>query len=435
MALDDVNPRDTLVTGMGFSLPGPSGKVTTTADHLWEVVSRGQSCVENDGVYFGAVPSVLPHLELAAPEVPVEHLKKYSSVHLYGLLSMLTALEDADIDWRGGAASSAAVVTARSGVDTIVSAYRAVQDCDPDLVSPAEAKRLFMSLALSGTVTDVGNVQASLLRSNGPSFCVSCGCASSAVALGQAKALIGSGEVDLAVVTGVDAWDLDQARHLDRVRDVMKSEIRTTSFTAPALRLDRQMRPYDEHSDGFNMGDGSVTLVLESREHAQRRGHASYGEVLGQATRRSAAPSALATSGLDDALAASASALLDGKVSAGSIPYVNGGAQGDRLFNDLEMSAVRTIFGPGNAPLVTSQEACFGHVASALGNLGVATTLLMMRHGTVAPTAGCTAPAPGLGFDPVPGPHGRPLDFDLAMSFNYQVGGVASTLLLGADRG
>jgi 3-oxoacyl-[acyl-carrier-protein] synthase II len=81
---------------------------------------------------------------------------------------------------------------------------------------------------------------------------------------------------------------------------------------------------------------------------------------------------------------------------------------------------------------MTSQEACFGHNGAPAGCVGVALSLLMMQRGQVCPTANCEEPADGLPFDPVPGTSSRPLDFDYALTCNYQIGGVKSVILVGS---
>ena len=113
---------------------------------------------------------------------------------------------------------------------------------------------------------------------------------------------------------------------------------------------------------------------------------------------------------------------------------INGGAQGDPLFSTMEFNAIRSLYGLSSAdsvgPLVSTQEACFGHNAAPLGNVGAAATLLMMRAGQVCPTANCAKVSEDCPFDLVTESQPRPLDFDLALSFNYQMGGVSSALLL-----
>jgi 3-oxoacyl-[acyl-carrier-protein] synthase II len=193
------------------------------------------------------------------------------------------------------------------------------------------------------------------------------------------------------------------------------------------------MRPYDARADCMNYGDGSATLILESRSHAERRGARPYGAVLAQATTRGGLGSAVAIDTGGKALAdAARRCLAAGRAGLDEVPYINGGAEGDALFTRIESNAVQLLYGDDSrSVLVSSQEACFGHSGAPLGNLGAALTLLMMRHGQVCPTANCEKPSEVCSFDPVPGTIPRPLVFSRALSFNYQVGGVNSALLLG----
>lgn len=423
---------DVLITGMGFCLPSGGPRPVTDVPEFWDVVSHGRICMPSD-LSFGVVDGVLDLVGERVPEIPESHLTRYSDVHLYGILSMVSALEDAGLDWRSGQAANSAVITGRSGVDTVVNAYRDLLDRPLSELSARDAKHLFLRLALSGTVTDITNVQSSLLGSTGPSYTVSCGCASSAVAMGRAHEAIASGAAELAIVTGVDAWDIDQARQLDEVRKIMAPEVRSSSFAEPTLHLDGRMKPYDARSTGFNMGDGSATVVLESKAHAERRGAVPRALLLGQRTRRADGHSALATMGLDRALVQASRDVM--ALARDEVPgYVNGGAQGDVQFNEIESAAFAELF-PDSRPLVSCQEACFGHVASALGVVGAAVSALAVDREVVPPTAGCEEPAPGLGFDPVPGsvPRQTP-GLRTALSINYQVGGVASAVLVGAAR-
>ncbi|NEE59876.1 ketoacyl synthase, partial [Streptomyces sp. SID8455] len=163
------------------------------------------------------------------------------------------------------------VLTARAGVDSNYDSYRAWHDADPATVSPADAKSLFVRLLVAGTSSDVGPVQAALLGSTGANYTVSCGCASSSVLLGIAQMMIASGRSDLVVVTGVDRFDTERVLHGHRLREVVEREgvtVRHNADPPAAPRHDRPMRPYDAAGDCMNYGDGSVTLVLESREHA-----------------------------------------------------------------------------------------------------------------------------------------------------------------------
>lgn len=419
---------------MGFCLPGGERPVLDAAG-LWDTVSAGRSHLERDGFFHGRVELGDGLFRELFPEIPPRHQRFHAPVHRYGLVAMAQACLDAGLDFRAGDLADAAVLTARAGVDSNYDSYLAWHRADPDEVTPREAKDLFVRLVIAGTSNDVGNVQASLTRSRGPAFSVTCGCASSAVLLGIARRMIDAGEVDVAMVTGVDAFDLDRMRHADRLRRVAEEqEIRATHNSAPptAPRFDRPMRPYDERSDCVNFGDGAVTLILESRERAERRGARSHGRLLAQATRRGGLPSAVSIDDSGGSLVAAVEACLGEGTSVRDVPYINGGAEGDPLFHLIEANAVSALYGrAASEVLVSTQEGCFGHNGAPLGALGTASTLLMMGHGQVAPTANCEVPAAVCTFDPVPGTVAREREFDTALSFNYQVGGVSSALLLG----
>ncbi|MEV5333357.1 beta-ketoacyl synthase N-terminal-like domain-containing protein [Streptomyces werraensis] len=428
-------PRDALVTGMGFCLPGAADEPVRTAGQVWATAATGTSHVERDGFHHGTVRGAREAFEELLPDVPSRYLRSYADVHLYGMVSLVEACRDAGLDPTAGELRGADVLTARAGVDSNYDSYRAWHDADPATVGPREAKSLFVRLLVAGTSSDVGPVQAAFLGSTGANYTVSCGCASSSVLLGIARTMIAAGQSDLVAVTGVDRFDTERVLHGHRLREVVEREavtVRHNDDPPAAPRHDRPMRPYDAAGDCMNYGDGSVTLILESREHAAARGARAHGAVLGQATTRSGLNSAVAIDTGGAALAEAARRALGDHTSLAQIPYVNGGGEGDALFTRIESNAVRSLWGDRSSQvLVSSQEACFGHSGAPLGALGTALTLMMMREGAVCPTANCTAPSPVCSFDPVPGNKTRALEFDRALSFNYQVGGVNSALLLG----
>jgi 3-oxoacyl-[acyl-carrier-protein] synthase II len=419
---------------MGFCLPGGERPVLDTED-FWRVVSGGQSHLEHAGFHHGIVPLVPETFSERFPEVPEKHRRHYAPVHLLGMISMWQACADAGLVFRSGDLSRAAVLTARAGTDSNFDSYLDWYRADPDTIEVERAKDVIFRVMIAGTANDVGNVLAGLTRATGPVFSVTCGCASSGVLLGIAHRMIAAGEIDTALVSGVDAFEISRLRHGKRLVDVASRKGGEATFhSAPpvATRFDVPMRPYDEDSSGMNLGDGAVTLVLESREHADRRGARGHGRILAQATTRSGLPSAVSIDESGSCLVSAVRQCLGTDHDLGEIPYINGGAEGDPLFNVIESNAVCALYGSAaNDVLVTSQEACFGHDGAPLGAMGVASTLLMMSHGRIAPTANCRTPAEVCVFDPVPGNVPRTLAFSRALSFNYQLGGVSSVLFLG----
>lgn len=427
--------RDVVVTGLGFCLPGDQSPVFT-ADDLWDVASRGASCLMKDDVYYGSVGLSEAMFDERLPGLPPFFARHYTSAHRFGLVSLAQACADAGLDPRSGDLTDAAVLVGRGGVDANIDSYLAVLRADPDAIPAAEAMELFVAAEQAVTPSDVALVQGALTGSKGPNFTVSCGCASSAVQIGNARRMIADGETDLAVVTGVDVFSVTLIRNIQRLLQGAQNTydaIRSDDMPALLPSFDSLMRPYDRRADCINHGEGSVTLVMESREHAARRDARLYGQVLAQATTRDGLANPLACEESGSELVAAVRRCLGERWNIGQVPYIHGGSDGNVVVTAFEANAVRELYGPAARDLLmSSQEGCFGHNGAPAGCLGVALTLLMMQRGEVCPTANCEQPADNLTFDPVPGVRTRSLDFDLALSFNYQVGGVKSAILLGS---
>ncbi|MCE3032009.1 MULTISPECIES: beta-ketoacyl synthase N-terminal-like domain-containing protein [Streptomyces] len=426
--------RDAVVTGIGLCLPG-AGSPVFTADDLWQVASTGTSCLINNGVYYGGVNLPKQTFDEYIPDIPEFFSRHYTDAHRFGLMSLAQAGADAGLDVQRDL-QEAAVLVGRGGVDANIDSYLAVMRADPATYPVAEALELFVAAEQSVTPSDVALVQGGLTRSKGANFTVSCGCASSALQIGNAQRMIAQGEADIAVVTGVDVFSVTLIRNIQRLLtgaqqayDAMRSE------DMPSLlpSFDALMRPYDRRADCINHGEGSATLVIESREHAFARGARLYGQVLSQTTTRDGLSNPLACEESGKALVSAVRRCLGDTWEISDVPYVHGGSDGNVVVTAFEANAIRELYGPAARELLmTSQEGCFGHNGAPAGCLGVALTLLMMNHGQVCPTANCEEPADGLTFDPVPGTTPRALDFDYALSFNYQVGGVKSAILLGS---
>jgi 3-oxoacyl-[acyl-carrier-protein] synthase II len=428
------DPRDCVVTGMGFCLPG-DGRPVFTAGDVWNVASRGATCLVQDDVYYGSVNLTSEMFNERLPEIPEFFSRHYTQAHRYGLVSLAEACADAELDFRTGDLTEAGILVGRGGIDANVDSYLSVLNADPVSTPAAEAMELFVAAEQAVTLSDVALVQGALTRSSGPCFTMSCGCASSALQVGQARRMILSGEIDIALVTGVDVFRVSLIQNIQRLLHGAQQtydSIRSTGMPTLLPSFASLMRPYDRRADCINHGEGSATLILESREHAARRGAHQYGQVLAQATTRDGLANPLACDETGRELVTAVQRCLGKRWDIHQIPYVHGGSDGNLVVTAFEANAVRELYGAGRTPLMTSQEGCFGHNGAPAGCLGVALTLLMMERGEVCPTANCEQPADNLTFDPVPGGRTRPLDFDYALSFNYQVGGVKSAILLGS---
>jgi 3-oxoacyl-[acyl-carrier-protein] synthase II len=427
--------RDTMVTGMGFCLPGEAHPLFTVAE-VWDVASNGRSCLKHHGVYYGSVD--LPDAAFAErlPDLPGIFSRHYTNAHRFGLVSLVEACADAELSIGEGDLDRAAVLVGRGGIDANVSSYLEVLQADARTITPHQAMELFVRAQQALSPSDVALVQGALMRTTGPCFTVSCGCASSAVQIGNARRMIADGDIDLAVVTGVDVFSVDVIHNVQRLlhgAQRIYDSIRIDGMPELLPSFDRVMRPYDRRADCVNHGEGSVTLVLESRDRARRRGAHTYGQVLSHGMTRDGLSNPLASDESGASLVAAIRSCLGDRWDIGRIPYIHGGSDGDVVVTAFEANAVRQLYGDAVRDLLmTSQEACFGHNGAPAGALGVALTLLMLEQDEVCPTANCEQPADNVCFDPVPGTTTRHLAFDYALTCNYQIGGVKSAILLGS---
>ncbi|MFC8277848.1 beta-ketoacyl synthase N-terminal-like domain-containing protein [Streptomyces sp. NPDC057271] len=406
-----------------------------TADELWDVASTGTSCLVKKGVYYGSVNLSAAMFNERVPGVPELFSRHYTEAHRFGLVSLTQACRDAGLEVQRDL-QDAAVLVGRGGVDANIDSYLAVLRADPATYSVAEALEMFVAAEQAVTPSDVALVQGALTRSKGANFTVSCGCASSALQVGNALGMIAAGETDIAVVTGVDVFSVTLIRNIQRLLSGAQQEydaMRSQDMPSLLPSFDALMRPYDKRADCINHGEGSATIIIESREHAFGRDARPYGQILSQATTRDGLANPLASDETGKALVSAVRQCLGDTWDIGQVPYVHGGSDGNVVVTAFEANAMRELYGSASRDLLmSSQEGCFGHNGAPAGCLGVALTLLMMRNGQVCPTANCEQPAEQLTFDPVPGTLPRPLDFDYALTLNYQVGGVKSAILLGS---
>jgi 3-oxoacyl-[acyl-carrier-protein] synthase II len=428
------NMEKVVVTGMGFALPGEDGRICASKDDFWKIISNGTICSYYKDRYYGWIAKTEDELRAEIKNIPPNYLKNYNRTHLLALISLQEACEDAKLEMGKENFDNAAVLTARSCIASCYTCYREFMDADPEEITPQESLKMFNRIMLSATMTDACNVQAAVLQSGGPVYSISCGCAGSNQLIGIARGMIESGEVDCVVVSGVDTVNEDAIQLYDDLVDVAEKTNRKATFSAPPTKLliRELMRPYDKNAKGYNGGEGSATIILESKTRAKNRNAHIYGEIVSQATVRGNETSSAVT--IDESGKTLAKAIykcLSDKVDKEEINYINGGAQGDKIIDYFEFNGIKDIYGEKAKDIMVScQEACFGHNASVLGVQGVVSSLLMMDNREVCPTAGCLEPDDASPFDIVAGKKRENQDINYALSLNYEAGSVCSALLL-----
>jgi 3-oxoacyl-[acyl-carrier-protein] synthase II len=266
---------------------------------------------------------------------------------------------------------------------------------------------------------------------HGPCLTLSTACASSLDAIGTAARMIASGQVDVALAGGTEGG---LAHGVGDDGFVPASAYSRYRYGMGAAVTDprRACLPFDVDRAGMVMGEGSGMFVLESAEHARRRGARVHAWVQGWGTSSEAYhPSTPNPSGEWERLAMRLAADEAG-VGPGQIDMLAAHATGTPKGDTAEIAAINAFFAEAS-PSVMSVKGTLGHPAGAAGALALAAALEGMHRGLVVPTGGTTRPEPSIDFDLVLGrPRTRDIAWIQANAFGF--GGQNASLVLSAER-
>lgn len=249
--------------------------------------------------------------------------------------------------------------------------------------------------------------------------------ASGAQAVAEAKWLIEGGEAQAVLVGGYDAM-------LNRVAFGMLDRLGLLSGRNDDPKA--ASRPFDADRDGFVLGEGAGALVLESEDHAFRRGARTYGHLLGVGMSNGAHHYLDPPTDSDGAVAAMRSALADARVSFQAVDHVLAYGSSSPAYDALETRALKTVFGSTVYDLsISSTKGALGYLAGASGVVDVIVGLFALRTQLVPPTLNYSQRDPECDLDYVPRvPRRKRLRIVLCDSFGLG-GQYVSVLVGGAD--
>jgi 3-oxoacyl-[acyl-carrier-protein] synthase-1 len=339
--------------------------------------------------------------------------KTLSRAGEYTFAAALEALADAGLAAAdvAGPATGIIIGTAFSGLADGVKAQRTLMaNKNP---SRAGATAVVKSMSSSAAAN-----LAAHLNVRGRAYCLSSACSTGLDSIGHAYELIafgqqerclaGAGEEEVWPQVGVtyDNWGGMPKTYDDRPTQAC--------------------RPYEAKREGIVMSEGAAVLVLETLDAARKRGASILAEIVGYGCSNDGADMFEPSGGglrraLEDALAAAKARGL------ASIDYVNAHGGASAVGDPIEVGVLREMFGPDGPP-ISSTKGQTGHAMGATGSLEAAYTLLMMRHGFIAPTANLDEVDPRCaGVTHVATVIERPLH--TTMSFNVGLGGTNSAVV------
>jgi len=255
----------------------------------------------------------------------------------------------------------------------------------------------------------------------GPTSSPVAACATGTVAIGQALRQLQLGQVDVVLAGGTESATSPLA---------LAAFSRLGALSTHNAEPEKACRPFDAERDGTVMGEGAAVLVMETLEHAQRRGAPILAEVLGYGFTEDAYHIAAPDPTGDGAARAMNAALTDAGISPDEVDYIVPHGTGTPLNDVSETRACKMVFGECAYRIpISSNKSMIGHLLGAAGAISTVIAILAIRDGIVPPTINLEHPDSECDLDYVPN-EARHACIDTAMANAFGFGGQNATVIV-----
>ncbi len=411
-----MNPlRRVVITGLG-----PLTCCGTGRDAFWRALRAGHSGI-GPVTCFDATPF---HSRCAGevrgwkPEdvFPPHRVKRMDRCSQFAVASAFLALEDARLPWSKKTPQARVGVSFGSALGGIAQAeheHVRFLEKGPHGVNPSLALQIFGGAAHSNIALECGF--------RGPGTTNANSCASGVIAVGEALRYIREDRADVMVAGGAEA-------PLAPLTFSAFDTIKTLSRWRGEPRL--AYRPFDLHRDGFVMGEGAASLVLEEYGHALRRGAHIYAEVCGYGLSNEAYHMTSPLPSGEAVTACMREALATAGMDPCEVDYINAHASSTQLNDANETACIKAVFGGHARQLAVSGTKPFtAHPLGATGAIETVVCALALAEGYIPPTLHYQTPDPKCDLDIVPN-EGREKPLRAALNNAFGFGGINAAIAL-----
>ena len=417
-----MSERRVVVTGMGLVTPLGVG-VDAVWQRLMMSASGARRITKIDTTDLPVNIACEVPIGNAVPDfnandwVPPKEQRRIDDFILFGLAAAEQALADAG--WKPEDEESLLrtgilVGSGIGGLPSIEAGAITMHDRGPRRISP-----FFIPGSLINLLP--GNISIKY-GFKGPNHAVVTACSTGAHAIGDAARMIKLDDADVMVAGGAEA----AICRLGMAGFAACKALSTGFLDEPA----RASRPYDKQRDGFVMGEGSGIVILEELEHAKARGAKIYAEVAGYGLSGDAHHITAPAPDGDGGYRSMKAALERAELNPEEIDYVNAHGTSTPLGDEIEVAAVKRLFGEAAYQIsMSSTKSAIGHLLGAAGSVEAIFSILAMNHNMAPATLNLDDPSDGLDIDLVPHtPKERPTRAALSNSFGF--GGTNASLVL-----
>jgi len=402
-----------VITGIGCVCP-----VGNDADSAWENILAGKSGVKpitqfDPSQFKTRIAAEVKDFDAKAL-LGRREARRYDRVSQLSIVATQQAVEQSGLEITNENRDRVGVLIGSGigGINTLYENILVYLDRGPTRVSPFTVPMMLPDSA-SGLV-------AIHYGARGPNMAIVTACATGTNSIGEATEMIRRGTADVMLAGSTE------------------SAICPITFAGMGImgaistrndEPERASRPFDAERDGFIIGEGAGTVVLESLEFAQARGAKILAEVTGYGVTNDAFHiSAPSENGEGSALCMQI-ALDDGGFTTNDIDYINAHGTSTELNDKNESAAIKTIFREQAFQIpVSSTKSMTGHLMGAAGSVEAVFCVQTLQSDMLPPTINYENPDPECDLDYIPN-HSRPAHVEHIMSNSFGFGGHNATLI------
>lgn len=407
------NKKRIVVTGIGVLTPIGIGK-----DAFWSAMMEGKSGAAPITYFDTADYNTKFACELKdfkiEDYIDAKSARRMDPYCQYGVASAEMAIKDSGLDLSSLDLTRFGVVhgSGIGGMQTYDQQFRTYMQGGPTRVSPFFIPMLIPDIA-AGQISMRNNLM-------GPNYATVSACATSLHAVIDAYMILQLGYADYMVCGGSEAPITQMG-----IAGFNSSRALSTRNDCP----EKASRPYDKDRDGFVMGEGGGSLVLETYESAKARGAHIYGELAGVGFSADAHHLTAPHPEGKGAIVAMTMAFKDAGITAEQIDYVNTHGTSTPLGDIAEVKAIKQLFGDHAYKIsISSTKSMIGHLLGAAGVVESIACLLAIQNQTVPPTINNENLDPEIDVDITPNvPKKREINYALNNGFGF--GGHNATLI------
>jgi len=405
--------RRVVITGMGLITPLGIG-----VEPSWQRLIAGRSGIGSISAFdssdlpvhiAGEVKGFDPLLYIEPKEV-----KKMDRFIHFAVATSALAIEDSGLKITEENAERIGVIigSGMGGLPTIEHYVKVYLEKGYRRITPFFIPMLIINLA-SGHVSI-------MFGARGPNTAIATACATGSHAIGDAFKIIQRDDADAMICGGTESVITPMA-----VGGFAVMKALSTRNSEP----ERASRPFDRDRDGFVIGEGAGIVILESLEHARKRGAKIYAEVVGYGMSSDAYHITAPSPGGEGAASCMTAALKDAGIPPEFVNYINAHGTSTKHGDEIETAAIKKVFGQHAYRLcVSSTKSMTGHLLGAAGGVEAVFATLCVYYDIVPPTINLENPDDGCDLDYVPN-SSRHCNVHYALWNSFGFGGTNACLL------